>query len=108
MISVICTTIFLLCRAIIDTTDADGGEEEDSDQEEPMDVDGEPNETAAKEDVVDKSRGMIIFTSDHAKQRILMSRELQQDGTFKTVNVPFFRQVQFGDKIVNFKVMFSS
>lgn len=83
MISIIYTSVFLLCRLILDLDDADGGELDASADE------GGPEEV----DVIDNSRGLVVFVSDHARERLLMSSEWQQDGTFKTMKTKFFRQV---------------
>ena len=62
--------------------DAGGEVEVSTDEEGPEDV-----------DVVDNSRGLVLFVSDHAKERLLMSLDWQQDGMFKTMKTKFFQQV---------------
>ena len=91
-----------MCRAVITIGEdevEEGGDSTDEENEDGRDDEGKQDDgkgdDGAKEDVVDKSRGIVLFMSDHAKQRMLMSPQWQQDGTFKTVNVPFFRQVLF-------------
>ena len=75
--------MFLLFRFILDIgADAGGEVEVSTDEEGPEDV-----------DVVDNSRGLVLFVSDHAKERLLMSLDWQQDGMFKTMKTKFFQQV---------------
>ena len=88
MISLISFTfsIYLMFRFILDI-DADAGEGRTlplmiSDEEDPEDV-----------DVVDNNCGLVLFVSDQAKERLLMSADWQKDGTFKTMKTKFFRQV---------------
>ena len=80
MISVVCTAIFLLSRFVVEIDV--GGPDDTTDEE------------AEEEDVINNRRGIVIFISDHARERMLMCTEWQADGTFKTINVNFFRQVQ--------------
>ena len=77
LISSVCAAIFLLSRFVVE---ADVGGPDDTTDEE-------------AEDVIDNRRGIVIFISDYAKERMLMCTEWQADGTFKTINVTFFRQV---------------
>ena len=58
-------SIFLMFRFILDIdADAGGGEDASTDEEDPEDV-----------DVVDNSRGLVLFVSDYAKERLLMSAD---------------------------------
>ena len=39
------------------------------------------------------TKGMVLFLSEHARQRMTMGEVVQADGTFKTISVDFFTQV---------------